>query len=82
MPVQILCSFSICFPLLFLLIHRNYLNNLLINHFLVLGFARVFLRNCHVSVKVFRVHFDKHNSVTSLFVVPLMVCAFGVLLEK
>lgn len=34
--------FLVCFLLFFWLIYRNYLNNLLINHLLVLDFAKVF----------------------------------------
>lgn len=52
-PIHNFCSFSIYFPLFFLLIYKNYLNNLLLNHLLALDFAKVFLPNCHASVKVY-----------------------------
>lgn len=56
-PVNCLFILLLIFYLFSLLIYRNCLNNLLINYLLVLDFAKVFLPNCHASVKVFNAAF-------------------------
>lgn len=45
---------------------------------MVLSFARVFLPNCYVSVKVF----DEHNYNINVFVFAFMVCALGGLIGE